>query len=95
LWTETDAKGRPLRDSRNPDRKLRDRALKGTAMLSGFRAAGGGKWRNGRIYNPEDGRSYTATLTLVNANSLAVEGCALMFCQTQVWRRLDPGGAPL
>ena len=45
-------------------------------------------WTGGHIYNPEDGRTYSATLTQRSTDLLEVEGCVLFVCSRQVWRKL-------
>ena len=74
-------------DVRNSDRALRSRPLVGLEMLSGFRPGAPGEWTGGRIYNPEDGNTYGATLKLRDATTLDVRGCVMVFCRSQVWRR--------
>jgi uncharacterized protein (DUF2147 family) len=86
LWEATDDRGRPRLDSQNSDPGLRTRPLLGLAILSGLSPRSGGGWE-GRIYNPEDGQSYRATVTRRSADSLLVEGCVLFVCQKQIWRR--------
>lgn len=86
LWEAVDASDRPVRDSHNPDRALRARPVAGLMILQGFRP-GTAEWRGGRIYNPEDGRSYDATLRLRGADLLEVRGCVAFLCQSQLWRR--------
>lgn len=85
LWEATDDKGRPRLDSQNADTGLRARPLLGLAILSGLAPRPGG-WE-GRIYNPEDGQTYRATVSRRGADTLIVEGCVLFICQKQVWRR--------
>ncbi|MDA1076366.1 MAG: sterol desaturase family protein [Proteobacteria bacterium] len=46
-------------------------------------------WSGGRIFNPENGRTYKGRVSLSNDNSLLVRGCLGPFCQTQVWRRVE------
>jgi uncharacterized protein (DUF2147 family) len=70
------------------------RPLVGRRILVDMRAQGQGRWDSGRIYNPEDGRHYDASLTLAAPNNLVVEGCALFFCKSQVWRRADRAACP-
>jgi Delta7-sterol 5-desaturase len=48
----------------------------------------GAAWRGGSVLNPEDGRTYTGTISL-EGDVLRLRGCAGPFCQTQVWRRLS------
>lgn len=73
------------RDSNNPDPALRTRPMVGVPILSSF-ADAGGDWR-GRIYNPEDGKSYKSIVTREADGSLKVKGCISVFCKTQRWRR--------
>lgn len=73
------------RDSNNPDPALRSRPMVGVPILSAF-ADAGGDWR-GRIYNPEDGRSYKSIVTRERDGSLKVKGCIAFFCKTQRWTR--------
>ena len=74
-------------DTRNGDPALRSRPLVGLDMLSGFRPGASGEWTGGRIYNPEDGNTYSATLKLRDATTIEVRGCVLFVCRSQLWRR--------
>jgi len=84
-----DEQGRPKRDRNNEDEAQRDRPILGLPMLGGFRAAEAGRWEDGRIYNPEDGRTYRAKLHLAEPGRLSVSGCVLIFCKAQEWRRVE------
>lgn len=86
LWDSVDEKGRPRLYSQNTDASLRSRPLLGLAILSDLKARQSGGWE-GRIYNPEDGQTYRATINRRGADSLLVEGCVLFVCQKQVWRK--------
>jgi len=85
LWEAVDAKGRPRLDAQNEDVGLRSRPLVGLPILSGLTLSGGG-W-SGSIYNPEDGKTYRASLRRTSADTLVVEGCVLFICQKQIWRK--------
>lgn len=76
------------RDVKNPDRKLRDRRLKGLVVLQGF-SGGPREWNGGPVYDPETGEGAArATLTLRADGKLEVKGCkAAIFCRTKVWTR--------
>lgn len=87
LWQPNDESGRPRLDAENQAAERRDRPLIGTEILTGFVAKAPGQWAGGRIYNPEDGRTYDATLRLQGADALVVEGCVLFICRKQLWRR--------
>ncbi|RSV43487.1 DUF2147 domain-containing protein [Sphingomonas sp. ABOLE] len=77
-----------LRDTRNSNAQLRTRPLKGMQILSGF-TADGGNWSGGKIYNAEDGKTYTADITLAGADQLKLRGCVFKpFCRTQTWTRV-------
>lgn len=77
--------GLDQRDIYNPDKKLRARKLLGLPILTSFKQDGD-VWR-GRIYDPNDGKSYRSVLRRKDANTLEVKGCIGPFCQTQLWRR--------
>lgn len=86
LWDAVDDKGRPRLDSQNTDAAQRSRPLVGLAILSGLKPRQAGGWE-GRIYNPEDGQTYRATVSRRGVDTLVVEGCVLFVCQKQVWRK--------
>lgn len=76
------------RDVNNPDANLRNRPIEGLRVLSGFRLDGD-RYRHGRIYDPESGRSYNARLRLNADGSLRVTGCLSIGwpCRSQTWTR--------
>jgi uncharacterized protein (DUF2147 family) len=86
LWDALDERGRPRLDAQNSDTSLRTRPMVGLTILSGFKADAAGGWQ-GRIYNPEDGQTYRATVKRRGADTLVVEGCVLIACSKQVWRK--------
>ena len=86
LWELMDRSGRPKTDSENPDERLRNRPLIGVQILSGFRRSASGEL-GGKIYNPENERTYDATMRLRGSDTLIVEGCVLFICEKQTWRR--------
>ncbi|MEO9470334.1 DUF2147 domain-containing protein [Parasphingorhabdus sp.] len=75
------------RDINNPNKKLRNRKLLGTAVLTGFKLDGD-VWR-GRIYDPKTGKSYRSEVSLQSASKLKVKGCIAFFCQGQNWTRAE------
>ena len=73
------------KDINNPDKKLRNRTLLGTAILTGF-TPDGDIWR-GKVYDPKTGKTYRSEVSLNSKNSLKMKGCVAFFCQGQNWTR--------
>lgn len=68
--------------------------LLGKRVIDRMRPAEPGRWTGGQLYNPEDDRDYQGSLQLRSESTLVVSGCVLFICQTQIWRRADPGRCP-
>ena len=77
--------GGPAVDANNPDASLRRRPIEGLQILTGF-VASGNAWK-GRIYSPEEGKTYKSVLTRAGVDRLTVKGCILFFCKAQSWTR--------
>jgi uncharacterized protein (DUF2147 family) len=83
------ATGRPKTDVNNPDPNKRNRPMIGVVIVFGMKPSGtADKW-NGQVYNAEDGKTYTGSLTMQGARALKLEGCVLggLICKGQVWSR--------
>ncbi len=77
VWLEEplDDDGLPKRDDDNPDRSLRSRPLAGLKILKGFSYdQEKGEWSGGTIYDPENGRTYSAYMRLDGNNTLRMRG---------------------
>lgn len=48
----------------------------------------GKRWEQGRLTNPEDGRTYSGTISPAGKDIIRLKGCAGIFCRTQEWRSL-------
>tara|TARA_B100000749_G_scaffold224413_1_gene179761 strand:+ start:60 stop:470 length:411 start_codon:yes stop_codon:yes gene_type:complete len=83
VWQKT-----PSNDVKNPDAAKRSRPLVGTEMLSGLSADGDNAWK-GKLYNFENGKTYTGKMELTDANTLKLSGCIMggVICKSQTWRR--------
>jgi uncharacterized protein (DUF2147 family) len=79
-------------DKNNPDETKRTRPTLGIPILLGMAKANKPNRWDGEIYNSEDGRTYTAYISLAGDDVLRVEGCVLGFlCGSQSWTRvIDP-----
>lgn len=83
--------GKPKTDKNNPDEALRSKPLLGYRMLDKFTYAGNKTWENGTIYDPENGSTYSCTMTLTDENTLEVRGFigVSLFGRTDVWKRVQ------
>ena len=70
-------------DIRNPDEALRKRPVLGLRILH-LTKPEGDRWK-GTVYDPRSGKTYKAVVRRVSAAQLDVQGCLMMFCQTQRW----------
>ncbi len=82
-----DKKGQPKVDRENPNPALRNRRLIGIVVASGMAPAGVNRWK-GRIYNADDGGTYSAEAVL-SGNSLTITGCWGPFCKKNRFNRLQ------
>lgn len=65
----------PSRDGNNPDPQLRNRDVTGITFLRGFkRNDKSGKWEGGRVYSPDNGRTYKGKVWLEERNTLKMRG---------------------
>jgi len=71
-----------------------ERPLLGRVVVAGMLPRGDGRWTDGTLYNPEDGREYRGFFELQSPTRLVVEGCVLFVCKSQVWRRADAVRCP-
>ncbi len=76
-------------DSNNPDPAKRRRPTLGMPVLLAMKPTLRNRWE-GEIYNAQDGKTYSARITLANPNVLRVEGCLLGFlCGGEDWTRVS------
>jgi len=81
-------------DRNNPDPAKRKRPTLGMPVLLGMKPALRNQWA-GEIYNAQDGKTYTAKITLASSNLLRVEGCLLGFlCGGEDWTRVPANARP-
>ena len=83
--------GRPQTDKLNADPQLRSRPMLGVSVVLGMhRRSEDNKWI-GRIYNPDDGKTYQASIEILDGSRLKIEGCetvlSAVWCDTQIWSR--------
>jgi uncharacterized protein (DUF2147 family) len=81
--------GKPKTDKNNADAGLRNRPMIGVLIVLGMKPSGtANKW-SGQVYNAEDGKTYSGSLTLQDANTIKLEGCILggLVCKAATWTR--------
>lgn len=79
-------------DYRNENASLRARKVIGMPLIWGFKAAKeGNTFEEGHIYNGEDGKMYTANLSLQPDGKLRLRGYVgtPLFGKTQLWTRIS------
>jgi len=82
--------GKERVDKSNPDPAKRARKLMGMTMLWNFGFNGTDEWKGGYIYDPVNGKTYTAFMALDNPHRLKVRGYVLgirLLGRTSVWTR--------
>ena len=87
LKDPNDSNGKPKTDKNNVDASKRSRPIIGVPIVLSMKPDGTDKW-SGRIYNAEDGKTYSASLTLAG-NNMQVRGCVSVFCKTKTWTRTN------
>jgi uncharacterized protein (DUF2147 family) len=82
--------GKPKVDQNNPDDKRKSDPLMGLNLLKDFLFAGTDKWEKGTIYDPENGKTYSCKITMVDKDKLDVRGFVgiSMLGRTQTWIRI-------
>lgn len=76
-------------DDKNPDASLRDRELIGLNLFSGFRFDGDDRWVDGRIYDPNRGKTYRCIITVIDDDTLKMRGYigVPLIGRTEIWTR--------
>lgn len=85
-----DDQGNTILDSENPDPEKRDQPILGLQMVFGLEYSDG-EWRNGEIYDPESGKTYSARLRLNGSDRMDLRGYIRLpvFGRTESWTRVD------
>ncbi|WP_308916742.1 DUF2147 domain-containing protein [Jannaschia sp. LMIT008] len=65
-----------------------DPSVVGRRIIWDMQPDGQGGYRNGKIWAPDQDKTYNSKMTL-NGNMLKVEGCIAVFCRGQTWARLN------
>ena len=90
VWLkEPNENGKPKVDKENPNEKLRSRAIIGLLILKDFVYKGDNQWKEGEIYDPANGKTYSCKMKLVSPNNLEIRGYIgiSLFGRTETWTR--------
>ncbi|MFT4646254.1 MAG: hypothetical protein ACI8ZX_002679 [Planctomycetota bacterium] len=81
--------GKPKRDIYNPDEAKHSDLIIGLNVLKGLEFDTKNVWDSGKIYDPENGKTYACKMTLVDENHLDVRGFVgfSLLGRTENWTR--------
>jgi uncharacterized protein (DUF2147 family) len=79
---------KPGTDRNNPDPEKRGEDIVGVEILKSMRPVAENRWE-GEVYNAENGKNYSASITLVDPDVLKISGCVLggLLCGGEKWKR--------
>ena len=78
------------RDGNNPDVSKRSRPTLGMPILLDMKRKPGADSWEGQVYNAKDGKTYSSSITPVDADHLEIRGCVLGFlCGGETWTRVS------
>lgn len=81
-------KDKPQNDANNPDSSLRSRGICGLTIGTAFTPEGAQQAKNGKIYDPESGKTYSATMQ-TSGDQLNLRGFIgfSLLGRTETWQR--------
>lgn len=90
LKEPNDKDGKPKTDTNNPDAAQKSKPLVGLTFLKGFTGAGSGRWENGTIYDPKNGKTYKSYMQMSGNSKIEVRGYVgfSMLGRSQNWTRV-------
>jgi uncharacterized protein (DUF2147 family) len=92
IWLKNPTEnGKQRVDANNPDKAKRSNPIIGLVMLNGFRFDGDDEWKDGDIYDPESGKTYSSYMYLKDKNTLKVRGYVgiSLLGRTETWTRTN------
>jgi len=83
--------GTPKLDNNNPDPALKKMPRLGLQIVRDFQFVGDNLWKNGTVYDPKNGKTYSGKITLVSPKELDLRGYVgvSMFGRTEKWTKAD------
>lgn len=91
IWLESarDRGGALRRDKNNPDPGKQSQRICGLVVIKGLERSGPNTWA-GTVYNPEDGKTYQGSITVLSQDALKVRAYFALpiFGKNQTWTRV-------
>lgn len=90
LKSATDRGGALRRDEKNPDPGKQGQRICGLVVIKGLEPSGPDTW-TGSVYNPEDGKTYQGSVTVLSQDALKVRAYLALpiFGRNQTWTRVS------
>jgi uncharacterized protein (DUF2147 family) len=87
--------GKPKIDDENPDKALQNKPIIGLQLLKGFvYDEKSGEWKNGTIYDPDNGKTYSCYIKFDGDKLLKIRGFIgkawMGLGRTATWTKADP-----
>ena len=92
VWLkEPNRDGKPKTDIHNPKEDQRSAPELGLLILKRFKKDSDSKFDDGTIYDPRNGKTYSCTITVKDANTLSIRGYIgiSLIGQTNTWTRTN------
>lgn len=92
VWMQNpNINGKPKLDSNNPNSSKRNIPRLGLEIMKGFIFDGSDEWKNGNIYDPESGKTYSGYMYLKDRNTLKLRGYVgfSFLGRTETWTRAN------
>ena len=77
----------PTNKAGKPAADVAGKPILGMTFIRDFKRAAPGRWHGGKIYSPEEGKTYDSKMQIAPDGTLKLSGCVLFICQAQTWRR--------
>jgi uncharacterized protein (DUF2147 family) len=82
------ATGKPQVDDKNTNPSLTRRPIVGINIFNGMKPVAEHKW-SGRIYNADNGKTYSSDVSLLGPRKLEVRGCVMaLLCGGETWTKI-------
>ena len=82
--------GEPKVDRHNPDKELQSRPIVGLVIIKDLVETSPEHWGEGKIYDPQSGKTYNLKASIESENKLKVRGFIglSLFGKSQTWNRV-------